>query len=61
MDQVTQLLGSNECTGNALNNLAYVIRGEDLVEPPKWSKSSAPRKLEWLHVIETQEQAEFSS
>ena len=54
MDQVTQMVGSNESTDNALDNLAYVIRGEDLVEPPTWSRISAPRKLEWLHVIETQ-------
>ena len=60
--RITELIGSSACSDHSyLNNLAYVLRGEDLVEPPTWSRSCSPQRLKWLHVIETQQQADFSS
>jgi hypothetical protein len=60
--RIVDLIGSSASPDEScLNNLVYVLRGEDLVEPPSWSRSCSAQRLKWLHVIETQQQAEFSS
>ena len=53
--RIIDLLGSSACPDDSrLSNLAYVLRGEDLVEPPTWSRCCVPRQVKWLHVIETE-------